>query len=463
MYNHGNQYRCSIIRGKSQKEIDDLLPAYANIIADICPCPKKSFEQSFNNRLSKYIPANSTKKTFDNHRTEIAGTFFGMYYAVSDTEGETMYPSERTLKFLEDNDQPAFFKDVCFKFQFPNGMTNLSTLIERRNLNISIRPYCYIIKMLETAKHANIILTKNDIGYYVLNNLDALKRQASPYEVIDQIIIDKMKGITRKVFEPGKATSFNIQHINEQINYIELANLVITRDNGEVLLNENERSVIDIFISHWNDDPEFNVYTYALDTVAQRKQFQYDWDVYFSKLSSFVSQFITTPESLGIPEVPGLVKRPGVNLVEFGDEGEAYVFGYEKRRVTAFDVRLGNKVLHLGKTKGLGYDIQSVIAEPGEMAEFVKYIEVKSTKRVTVPDLGDDLWVDTLNITRNEWIAAQQHKDFYLIYRVYFTRGQIVMFVIKNMYEKERENKVRVTPLMYRVDFGSKAIDAVIK
>ena len=41
MYNHSNQYRCTIIRGKSQSEIDNMLPAYANVLDDICPCSLK--------------------------------------------------------------------------------------------------------------------------------------------------------------------------------------------------------------------------------------------------------------------------------------------------------------------------------------------------------------------------------------------------------------------------------------
>ena len=68
--------------------------------------------------------------------------------------------------------------------------------------------------------------------------------------------------------------------------------------------------------------------------------------------------------------------------------------------------------------------------------EFVKYIEVKSTKRLTCPDVNDELWIDTLNITRNEWVAAQQHRDFYSIFRVYFTRDGIHMFILKNPMQK---------------------------
>ena len=162
------------------------------------------------------------------------------------------------------------------------------------------------------------------------------------------------------------------------------------------------------------------------------------------------------------PEKPTATPAHATNLTEFGDEGEQIVYEYEKKRVASFNQRLANKVLSLGKTRGLGYDIQSVIAEPGDMAEFVKYIEVKSTKRLTCPDINDDLWIDTLNITRNEWVAAQQHRDFYSIFRVYFTRDGISMFVLKNPMQKYQEGKLQATPMTYRVDFSNVAVDAVI-
>ena len=162
------------------------------------------------------------------------------------------------------------------------------------------------------------------------------------------------------------------------------------------------------------------------------------------------------------PEKPTATPAQTTNLTEFGDEGEQIVYEYEKKRVASFNQRLANTVLSLGKTRGLGYDIQSVIAEPGDMAEFVKYIEVKSTKRLTCPDINDDLWIDTLNITRNEWVAAQQHRDFYSIFRVYFTRDGISMFVLQNPMQKYQEGKLQATPMTYRVDFSNVAVDAVI-
>lgn len=124
--------------------------------------------------------------------------------------------------------------------------------------------------------------------------------------------------------------------------------------------------------------------------------------------------------------------------------------------------RLANRVLALGKTKGLGYDIQSVVAEPGEEAEFSKYIEVKTTKRVTMPSVNDPAWLDSFTLTRNEYLAAAQHSRFYSVFRVYFTRSGVAFYVIGDVVQKAADGKVEIVPLTYRVDFSGKSVDAVI-
>ena len=72
------------------------------------------------------------------------------------------------------------------------------------------------------------------------------------------------------------------------------------------------------------------------------------------------------------------------------------------------------------------------------------------------------MWVDTVNITRNEWVAALQHREFYYIYRVYFVRGGVVMYVIKDLYKKKESGIVEIIPMTYRVDFQNSAVDNVI-
>lgn len=217
MYDHNKQYRCTIIRGKSKKEMDDLLPAYASVIDEICPCRHEDFESLFNNAFQRFLPeSDRIKKTLDNHRTEISGKLFGMYFYAEDG---MVYESERTQKYLSDSDQPAFFKDICYKMQFPNGMQKVSTTVAQRVKDeISIRPFAFVLKLLQIAMTAKIDITKRMLGYYVLNSLDVLQGKASPYEVLEAIEKDIKAGIERDIVVPGKATSFTHQHINEQIN-----------------------------------------------------------------------------------------------------------------------------------------------------------------------------------------------------------------------------------------------------
>ena len=473
MYDHTKQYRCTIIRGKSQRDMDDLLPAYAKVINEICPCPVEDFKNRFNAEFQRFLPEKDRiEKTLNNHRTEISGKLFGMYYKSDDG---MVYTSQRTLKFLEDNDQPAFFKDVCYKMQFPNCMDKSNTLQERIDNHISIRPNAFVLKVLQVAAKAGISLTIKEIGYYVLNSLDVLQGKASPIEVVNQIAADQKSGTVRRIeaFDDTgnrKASSYTMQHIKEQLNYLELANLIRIYD-GTVSLNQKESNTIDIFTQDYQKAPEFNVYSYNVSDIAGRKQIQLDWDYYFSTISDKAAHFETSIPSLLLevesdkPSTSSAkddTKKPSVSKVEFGDAGESLVYEYEKQRVAKYNKRLVNKVIAFGKTKGIGFDIQSIIAEPGETAEFCKYIEVKSTKRLTCPDPNNSLWMDTLNITRNEWVAAQQHQGYYSIYRVYFTKNGISMFILNNISGKKQDNKISVTPVNYRLDFSSDSVDKAV-
>lgn len=465
MYNHTRQYRCAIIRGKSQKEMDDLLPVYALVIDTVCPCSVETFEELFNNEFKKYRPDSSgTKKTLDNHRTEIAGKLFGMYYKSSDG---MVYESDRTKKYLDDSDQPAFFKDICYKMQFPNGMQKASAVQERKDNKINIRPNAFVLKLLLLAKDAREDIKISEIGYYVLNSLDVLQGKATPDEVLREIRKDHVKRIERSINSQGRAYSYVFQHIREQINYLEVANLVWVDDEKRICLNMREKETINLFASCWNKPPAFDVYSYDLSTAEGRKKFESDWDEYFSRLSDVSGKFSTKAASLikedATEYVPQVTQDDGhENLTELGDEGEAIVYLHEKERVKAYNSRLANKVIPLGKQRGLGYDIQSVIAEPGEMEEYVKYIEVKSTKRVTPPDSSDSVWTDSVNMTRNEWIAAMQHKEFYSIYRVYFSSAGVTAFVLNNIWQKQQEGKLIPVPLTYKVDFKKDSVDSVI-
>jgi len=219
-FNPDIQYRCTIIRGKSISRMDDYLPIYAEILNEVCPIPAKEFDGTFDKKLSRYIKDDD--KTIRNHRTENADKLLGMYF---EKDG-IIYISERTKKFLEDNDQPAFFKSVCFKFQQPNGSQKINTTADKVQNKINFKPYHFILALLKSAASKNIVLTKDEVAYYVLNALEVLQGTVSVDEVLKAILADRANKIQKKVETPGKAYSYSFQHINEQFDYLELANLI---------------------------------------------------------------------------------------------------------------------------------------------------------------------------------------------------------------------------------------------
>jgi hypothetical protein len=461
-YNPEIQYRCTIIRWKAKKDLDNLLPRYATILSEICPCSIEEFWNLFNQKLWEYIEWN--KKTLDNHRTEIAWKLFWMYYE----DWDIVNISERTLALLENEDQPAFFKDICSKFQFPNGMDSVHTLMDRLSNNISIKPFSFILEVLLLAEKKWLFLTKDEVGYFILNQLQVLQWLIEPNIILDTIISYRKANIHVKVEWEWKASSYNIQHINELLWLLELANIIRINMNSWIILNPYEQESINYISSLWDTPLDFNVYQYDLDTVEGRKLMYNEWQHYFCDINkSWTPIFQTTLNAIkfNIEEVNGenkiRNKTRDDSKNQLWDDWENYVYEYEKSRVSQYDSRLVNKVLLLWKTRWIGYDIQSIFADHSERSEFVKYIEVKATKRVTLPTETIDWWIDTLSLTRNEWVAAEQHTLSYSIYRVYFTPEQTVIYIMTNPFQKNIDRKIKCIPTMYRLDFSSDSIDLI--
>ena len=461
MYTPENQYRCTIIRGKSQTEMEDLLPVYANIVHKYCPCTEETFRNSafsdlsytlFHTREFSQLPKNK-QKTVKNHYTEIMGVLLGLFYPKYDAEAKEVIIHETdSCRFLiEKSDFPTFFKNLCLNYQFPNGEKKITTIQKEMELGIKLKPFCFVVKLLHIANSHKQLLSKQEIGYYALNNLDVLCGNVSADEVFNRIMEDRLNGIKRNKL----SGSNEWQHIKEQFNLLELANLV-EHDSERIWLNSEEASAIALFIKKLNS-PMFDVYSYNLNTTVRRKQIVQDWKEYNGK---FNMELLNTSPVLGYIDNAKL--KGGVTAIksttDLGNEGEALVFKLEQERVKFYKERLVNKVLLLGKTKGLGYDISSIEADENpENPEFARYIEVKSTRRTTRPSFNQN-WTDSLNITRKEWVAAQQFGTAYNIYRVYFTKSEVIVVRIHNPFALSKEGKIEVFPTVYQMDFSSNVI-----
>ena len=467
MYNPENQYRCTIIRGKSQSDMEDLLPLYANMVHKFCPCEEQMFKDSSRKMISKALfntdsyaqLSESNRKTVDNHLTEIAGTLLGLYYPEDDVSGTIIYESESCRFLVENNDYPTFFKNLCLNFQFPNGAKWIQFIKDDIENGLNIKPFCFVVALLYYAQNQKqkYLLTKQEVGYYVLNNLDVLKGLVTYQEVYERIISDR----TNKIKREKLSGSHDWQHIKEQFNLLELANIIET-DATYLWLNKDEAPAIQIFLSQ-SPNITFDCYKYSLETVNDNKAFLNDWKKYYGRfnkeLMSLTPAFQTSEIVIIDKDEQKAQGGATKSTVDLGDEGEALVFRFEQERVRKYKERLVNKVLLLGKTKGLGYDISSIEADENpQKPEFARYIEVKSTKRVTTPKF-DKQWSDSLNITAKEWVAAEQYGEYYNIYRVYFTKKNTIIVRIKNPYKKAQDGDIEVYPTIYQMNFDANVIE----
>lgn len=453
-YIHTKQFRCAIIRGKAQEELDNLLPFYASIISEICPTSKRAFDNFFNQKLYEQFGQDITDKTLANHRTEMAYKLFGMYYI--DTFG-VVHISERTLKLLEDNDQPAFFKDLCLKMQFPSGMNAKQTVLSQIKNKINIRQLCFVIAVLKECDALKIFLSMEQIGYYILNSLSVLTGQATVDEVVQQIKIDIAANIMRKVpIQPNKKSSYTTQHIREQLTLLQLAN-ILTISGRNYYLNLNEQGFIDYMGSLALSNPEFDFYSIKnIENVKTYKKVEILWDKFISKISNIppglldsnVSEILKSGLS-HIPNIDQNIARSFINTKDLGDAGEAFVFEYEKTLLRPHS--LENKVQNKAHLRGIGFDIESFSYE--ETLE--KYIEVKATRRTT--PMPDHFLEDIINVTKNEWIAAEDHQDKFYIYRVVFHNKGVQLFSIRNPFKHYQDGAISAIPLTYRLSFSNQS------
>lgn len=463
-YNLDRHYRCTIIRGRGQSQLEDFLPLYVSMVSQSCPSGKEEFKLSCQKVLSNALFGTSEfdsltegkRKTINNHITEIAGALLGLYYPSVENGDVIMRKSQTCAALQEQQDYPAFFRGLCLNFQFPNGARKPQSCIEDLRNGIRFKPYCFIVKLLLYAQDrpTPILLSMQEIGFYALSNLEVLQGRVSCEEVYDAILSDRANGVRRTALHGSNEW----QHIKELFNWLSLTNMTVA-DKTYIWLNPKEAEAIRLFAES-EKSFGFDAYSYDFNSEEARKRFYNDWKKFYSSLPQEMgaakSEEVVSPVSAAV----NVASRQAIkSSTDLGDEGEALVYRLEVERVKAFKPRLANKVLLLGKTKGLGYDVLSIEAdEMPQDPEMNRFIEVKSTRRTTEPNF-DLAWIDSVNLTAKEWLAARQHGRFYNVYRVYFTRSKVIVVRVNNPYQLAQESKVEVYPTNYQMDFSGAVIE----
>lgn len=460
-YNPDVKYRCDIIRGKALKDMDDLLHLYAETTHSLAPMESKAFNEEFDKTLAGRMKVK--EKTISNQRSEM-GRLFALYYE----EDGIIYESDICKFLVKTGDQPAFFKNMCLNFQFPNGTQKKETITTRINDGIRIKPYHFILSLLSLAQNAGLQLEKREVEYYALTSKEVLMGQVSPETVLQYIVKDRSKGVVKELqptsFSPQpKEHSYLHQHFTELCNYLELANL-ISQEDGYIHLNTKEQRIIDIFVKELNTVKDLE----GLDkNGCATEETRNLWAKYYGSLLHDEELIMTSKDAIvredeanqEESEKPEEQDGP-IDKQKIGYEGEQYVLKKEKERVRKIRPMWENRVKYVGNIKGLGYDILSVDANEDLTEALSRMIEVKTTTRVTLPNFNDT-WYESFEITVKEWEAAKQFGEHFYIYRVYITPKGFFVFVINNPAKQHQDGLMMVYATKYQIDITKKNIEPI--
>jgi hypothetical protein len=428
------QRRTVIIRGRGQRELDTLLPIFCSLVERTTPRKYEAFETIMIDELRKVVPG-QTEKTIRNYFTEILGQLFANFYVES---GEAQ-ASPLSLKLNQDGDQPFFFKVLILRLQFPNPSSKRHKYDEEVHDNLGVRPLVLVLQVMRELEAHGIRVSFYELAYHILNSLEALRGLIAPQVIARRII--EYRHV--KFPYPDFSGSFDRQHIKESLNLLYLANL-IRSDSDSYWLNSHEKKSIDFICA-----------TPANQGLFRRRgedeshfEFQNSWKRSWTSLASLNLGDLQTSSSSFRSDRPQILVhgRPRRRATDIGREGELTVIDLENSRLREEFPDSNYEAKDLAHIRGIGYDIESVFHDHSEMHAKKHYIEVKSTLRVTKPDLAARSIVESFVLTRSEKVAADTYGRSFSVYRLYIYVGGFSLIRINNLPGLQQKGLIKLQP-----------------
>ena len=304
------------------------------------------------------------------------------------------------------------------------------------------KPAQYILKMIQYAEQqtgGRVGITKAEVCHMIFNDLRVVRDNEHIGHVWERIKENRESGTEYD------QTGDVIRYAGDIIDYMEIANLLITYDSRMYYLNTLENEAILKFVNSAEWFSEYDSMITArhgsLDAINSCRQgwFRYvnreltDTD-FSTDILAFIAEDSEEYEEL-VQAAHDLFKERleaevEISTKDIGDIGESLVHGHECERV-----RIGGRpdLVHLIKRIptqfAVGYDISST-----EIDERKRYIEVKTTIS------AKPLHFNKVHLTRNEWNVADSTKDRYFIYRLMLSKGERKLYLIQDpvgLYKKD--------------------------
>lgn len=445
MYSTPTQFyfRIHHVRPRFKGDIENVLIFMANEIANIQEQPEKDFANELNAAIRRY-PGNAIRelKTINNWRTEISA-LFGFYI----TENGITRPGQRAIDLANKEDLVEAFKVFLYSFQYPGAHIKSQEILKQIEVGVHFKPAQYLLKVYaagETNGDGRIGLSKAEVCHCIINDLRCLTGSESPLNTWLRIKANRTNE------EDYDMTGDVIRYAGDILDYMEIANLLVTHDSRFYYVNTLETEVILKFI---NSTEWFNGY----DTMIENKSGTIECiNNCFSQWFRYVNRNITdtdfetdilafissnTEEYIELQQhrdelFDTLIKDENLRTKDIGDIGESLVHSHECQRI-----KIGgrNDLIHLIKRIptqfAVGYDIQSV-----ELDERKRYIEVKTTIS------SKPLHFNKIHMTSNEWNTAGSMKDRYFVYRLMISKQDKTLFIIQDPVSKYKSDIIEMVP-----------------
>lgn len=433
-------FRCIFPRGRLLSHLEDDLTIFTNILITNASKKEEDFIAAFDEQYGKIIALK--KKTIQNHRTEM-NKLFGMFFV---DENGRVQASPRAISLIQNQDFPMFFKEFCNKFQYPNCINKSHETKMQIKRKIRFRPAQFILQLMKEGNKIfgpTFSITGAEVSNLIFNDTRVTSGIDKPETVLSRLINLRKDKLT---FLGG---SYYIQHGREFLGYMRLAGLLLKSAGDSFVLNTDEDKSTEYII---NNQVLFEFPGRYLASLEARKETQKKWDRWFGDSSAEErEQFATSDKKLKealVEEIleMGELPAPARNaLREVGDAGELIVFKYEKDKISAIRPDKVSLVKIVSNDTILGFDIQSL---EFDNINKKKFIEVKTTMRTFPP--SEEIFT-FFRMSHNEWLSAKQHGGSYYIYRVFMTSEGSRIFIVKNPYQQQKEGKIFIEPLHYRV------------
>ena len=449
-------FRIHHVRPRFKGDIENVLIYMAEELVAIGQKPTDEFVQEFNNAIYRY-PGNAHRelKTINNWRTEIT-SLFGFIEHLDGVE----VPGRRAYELAEKQDLVEFFKTFLFSFQYPGAHIKSQEILKQIEVGVHFKPAQYLLKVLKYAcnrEKANIGLTKFEICHCIFNDLRCTRDNQDRALVWDRI--KKNRKLNLSYDQTGDV----IRYAGDIVDYMEIANLLVTYDSRMYYLNSLEEETIIKFIesTEWFGQYDTMINRQSGDLEAIKSCFEgwfayvnrdmsstdFSTDIlaYISKddeelthlkenaeiVSTLVEKKSTPSEEVGEEIEKRLAKgTDDFGTKDIGDIGESLVHSHECMRI-----KLGGRedLIHLIKRIptqfAVGYDVSSV-----ELDERKRYIEVKTTIS------SKPLHFNKVHLTKNEWNTANSTRDRYFVYRLMISKTEKTLFLLQDpvgLYKKD--------------------------